>query len=154
MDIYEKLKEMGLTLPGRPAKGGIYQPVVQAGNLLYVSGQGATRDGAAVVTGYVGGDVTVEEGREAARLCALNALSCLEEYTGDLRRVRRLIKTLGFVQSAPGFHGQPGVIDAASELLRQLFGEERGVGARSAVSCNELPGSTSVEIEFIFELEA
>lgn len=151
-DIYEKLRQMGEELPDPPARGGVYQPVVQAGNMLYVSGQGATRDGAVVIAGHVGGDVSCEEGKKAAKICALNALSCLDHFTGDLNKVRRLVKTLGFVQSAEGFHDQPAVINGASEFLRELFGEKYGVGARSAVSCNELPGNTSVEIEFIFEL--
>ena len=142
-DIYEALKENNCELPPLPPKGGIYKPVVQVGNLLYISGQGATMAGAPVYTGYVGGDVSLEDGQKAARLCALNALSNLEHYTGDLRKIKRLVKTLGFVQSAPGFHDQPAVINGASGLLRDLIGEEDGVGARSAVSCNELPGNTS-----------
>lgn len=152
-DIYERLRQMGEQLPAPPARGGVYQPVVRVGNLLYVSGQGATREGVVAVAGHVGGEVTCEEGRKAARICALNALSCLENFTGDLNKVKRLVKTLGFVQSAEGFHDQPAVINGASEFLRELFGEELGVGARSAVSCNELPGNTSVEIEFVFELK-
>lgn len=151
-NLYEKLKEMGYELPPLPPKGGVYKPVVQVDRLLYVSGQGATIAGVPQITGYVGNDVSVEEGRQAARICALNALSNLNAFTGDLNKVKRLVKTLGFVQSAPGFHDQPVVINGASELLRDLFGEENGVGARSAVSCNELPGNTSVEIEFIFEV--
>ena len=151
MDVYARLKELNLTLPEPPPRGGIYKPVRQAGNCLYVSGQAASRDGALVFSGKVGGERTIEEGQEAARVCTLNALSNLHHFLGDLNKIKGLIKTLGFVQSADGFNQQPTVINGASALLEEIWGED-GVGARSAIGVNELPGGTTVEIEFIFEI--
>ncbi len=152
MDIYAKLEQLNLTLPDLPPRGGIYKPVKQVGNLLYVSGQGATVKGVPAVTGHVGAERTVEEGQQAARLCTLNCLSTLQDYLGDLNRIQSLVKILGFVSSAAGFNQQPKVIDGASALMRDLLGEDAGVGARSAIGVNELPGGISVEIEFIFEI--
>ena len=152
MDIYAKLEQLNLTLPDLPPRGGIYKPVKQVGNLLYVSGQGATVKGVPAVTGHVGAERTVEEGQQAARLCTLNCLSTLQDYLGDLNRIQSLVKILGFVSSAAGFNQQPKVIDGASALTRDLLGEDAGVGARSAIGVNELPGGISVEIEFIFEI--
>lgn len=151
MDVYEKLKELGVTLPTPPLPAGIYKPVRIHGNTAYVSGQGCTVDGVPVVTGKVGDVRTLEEGQQAARLCALNALAALHNDLGDLNKVKGVIKVLGFVQSAPGFDMQPKVINGASQLLKDIWGED-GVGARSAIGVNELPGNVSVEIEFVFEL--
>lgn len=152
MDIYARLKELGLELPELPPRGGIYKPVKQVGNMLYVSGQGATIKGVPAIVGHVGAERTIEEGQDAARLCTMNCLSTLQDYLGDLNRIKSLVKTLGFVASAPGFNAQPKVIDGASKLLMDIFGEENGVGARSAIGTNELPGGITVEIEFIFEI--
>ena len=152
MDIYEKLKELDIELPTLPAPMGIYKPVKQAGNLLYVSGQGPVIDGVPVVCGKVDSERTIEEGQYAARLCALNALSILHNFLGDLNKVKSVVKVLGFVASAPGFNGQPEVVNGASRLLADVFGEENGIGARSAIGTNELPSGISVEIEFIFEI--
>ena len=145
MDIYGKLKELGYSLPSLPPRGGIYKPVKQIGNLLYVSGQGATVKGVPAVVGHVGMERTLEEGQDAARMCALNCLAVLEDYLGDLNRLKSLVKTLGFVASAP-------VIDGASRFFMDVMGEDAGVGARSAIGVNELPGNIAVEIEFIFEI--
>ncbi len=153
VNVYDRLQELGYQLPPPPASGGIYKPVCQAGTMLYVSGQGPTKDGKPAFTGKVGAERSIEEGQEAARLCTLNALSVLQAHLGDLNRIRGLVKTLGFVASAPGFNQQPKVIDGASQLLRDIWGED-GVGARSAISAFELPGDITVEIEFIFELKA
>jgi enamine deaminase RidA (YjgF/YER057c/UK114 family) len=152
MDIYEKIKELGLILPEPPPKGGIYKPVKQVGNMLYISGQGATIKGVPAIKGKVGAERTIEEGQEAARICALNALSVLHAYLGDLNKIKSLIKILAFVESAPGFNQQPKVVDGASRLFEEIFGSDRGVGARSAIGTNELPGDITVEIEFIFEI--
>jgi enamine deaminase RidA (YjgF/YER057c/UK114 family) len=151
MDVYARLKELNLTLPEPPAKGGIYKPVRQLGNCLYVSGQVPTRTGEPQFIGKVGSERTIEEAQEAARRCVLNALSNLHEFLGDLNKIKGLVKTLGFVQSAEGFTQQPKVIDAASTMLRDIWGED-GVGARSSVGVYELPNGISVEIEFIFEV--
>ena len=152
MDIYAKMKEMGLNLPSPPHPKGIYKPVKQVGNMLYISGQGPTEDGVPVVCGKVGAERTIEEGQRAARLCALNALSHLDNYLGDLNKIKSLVKTLGFVASAPNFNEQPEVVNGASALFRELLGEDAGVGARSAIGTNELPGNITVEVEFIFEI--
>ena len=152
MDVYARLKELNLTLPSPPPPGGIYKPVRQMGNCLYVSGQGSTRSGVPVITGKAGAERTVEEAQDAARICILNGLSVLHEYLGDLNKIKGLVKTLAFVQSAPGFNQQPKVIDSASALLRDIWGEA-GVGSRSAIGVNELPGNITVEIEFIFEVD-
>ena len=151
MGVYEKLAQMGLELPPLPPRGGIYKPVKQVGNLLYVSGQGATLCGKPQITGKVGSERTIEEGQSAARLCVLNCLANLHDALGDLNRISGVVKVLGFVQSADGFSQQPKVIDGASALLEELWGEN-GVGARSAIGVNELPGNISVEIEFLFEM--
>ena len=152
MDVYARIKNLDFSLPELPPKGGIYKPVIQVGNLLYVSGQGATSNGVPVLVGKVGAERTLEEGQQAAQICALNALSTLHEYLGDLNKIKRLVKTLGFVASAPNFNMQPKVIDGASRLLAEIYGEENGIGARSAIGTNELPGNITVEIEFIFEI--
>ena len=150
MDVYAKLKELNLTLPELPSRGGIYKRVRQAGNCLYLSGQVPNVNGV-FITGRVGDDRTVEEGQEAARICVLNALSILHDYLGDLNRVKGLIKTLAFVRSADGFTQQPQVANGASGLLQEIWGED-GLGARSAIGVSELPAGVCVEIEFIFEI--
>ena len=94
----------------------------------------------------------LKEGQEAAVICTLNGLSALDEYLGDLNKIKRVVKILAFVASAPGFHQQPKVADGASRFLMDVFGEERGVGARSAIGASELPGGIPVEIEYIFEV--
>lgn len=151
MNIYDRLQEMGLSLPEPPPSGGIYKPVREAGGMLYVSGQGPTLSGAPIMTGKLGAERSIEDGQACARQCVLNALSVLQAHLGDLARIKGLVKLLGFVQSAPGFQMQPRVMDGASQLLKDLLGEA-GVGARSAIGVNELPGGIPVEIEFIFEI--
>ncbi|WZL81124.1 RidA family protein [Vallitaleaceae bacterium 9-2] len=152
MNVYDNLKKLNLELPPVPPLGGIYTPVKQVGNLLYTSGQGATRDGVPYISGKAGADVTMEEAQEAAVGATLNMLSALHEYTGDLNRIKNVVKILGFVASAPGFSDQPKVMNAASQLLGDVFGEA-GQHARSAIGTNELPGNLTVEIEAIFEVD-
>ena len=152
MDVYEKLKELDITLPAAPTPMGIYKPVNQVGNMLYISGQGPVKDGVIVLCGKVGAERTLEEGQEAARLCAINALSILHGHLGDLNKIKSVVKILGFVASAPGFVRQPEVINGASGLLVDVFGKDRGIGARSAIGANELPSGITVEIEFVFEV--
>ncbi|BAS28052.1 RidA family protein [Limnochorda pilosa] len=153
MAVEARLQEMGLRLPEAPAPMAAYVPAVRAGNLVFISGQGPIRDGQPAYRGKVGSDLKEEDGREAARLAILNALAVLKAEVGDLERVRRIVKLLGWVNSAPGFERQPFVINGASELLEHLFGE-RGRHARSAVAANELPFGIPVEIEMIAEVEA
>jgi enamine deaminase RidA (YjgF/YER057c/UK114 family) len=152
MDIYKRLDELGIKLPQPPPLSGIYQPVKQVGNMLYVSGQGPTENGAPLVTGKVGQERTIMDGQYAARLCGLNALSTLHQYLGDLNRIESVVKLLVFVASAEGFDRQPEVANGVSQLLLDIFGQERGVGARSAIGTNELPNGITVEIEFIIEI--
>ena len=152
MDVYTKLKEIGLDLPSSGAVAGVYKPVKQAGSLLFLSGQLPIRTDGTIIQGKLGAELGIEDGQEAARRCALGALGVLHNYLGDLNKIKSVVKTLAFIQSAPGFNDQPQVANGASELLVELFGEERGKGARSAVGTNELPKNASVEIEFIVEV--
>lgn len=152
MDIYTRLADLNLELPKLPPRGGIYKSVRQVGKLLYISGQGATIEGAPIITGKLGTDCTIEEGQQAARLCVMNALSVLNDYLGDLGRIESVVKVLAFVASGPNFNMQPKVVDGASKLLADIWGED-GIGARSAIGVAELPGDIAVEIEFIFEVK-
>jgi enamine deaminase RidA (YjgF/YER057c/UK114 family) len=145
--IDKKLTALGLLLPAAATPAFQYVPVTIHEHLAFVSGQ-LPRKGESFITGKVGGDVDMELAREAARLCILQALACLKEALGSLDRVERILKTTGFVASAPGFGQQPRVIDAASELLVQVFGEA-GKHARSAIGVAELPRNAAVEIELI-----
>ena len=147
--ISERLAEMGLVLPQRRSAGR-YVGAVQAGNLIFVSGAGPVGP-AGIITGKAGADLDVAGAQEAARLCILNCLSAVQEVVGDLDRVTRLVKVLGFVNSAPGFTQQHVVMDAASELLVSLFGEA-GAHARSSVGVPELPLDIAVEVEMIVEV--
>jgi enamine deaminase RidA (YjgF/YER057c/UK114 family) len=125
--------------------------VVVHGDLAYVSGQVPRLDAQTVIAGKLGGELDVERGREAARLCVLHALAALKQALGSLDRIDRILKVTGFVASAPGFVQQPQVIDAASRLLGEVFGE-RGKHARSAIGVAELPRGSAVEIEMIVAL--
>lgn len=150
--IDQRLKNMGIELPVAPRPAFQYVPVTVHERLAFVSGQ-LPRNGDAIVTGKLAGDADVERGREAARLCILQALACLHQHLGSLERVDRILKVTGFVASAAGFHQQPKVVDAASELLGEVFGEA-GRHARSAIGVAELPRDASVEIELIASLKA
>jgi len=152
MDIYQRLKELGIELPQSPKAMAMYVPVKVAGNLVYVSGQGPLHEGKLICTGKVGGDISVEQAQAAARLIAVNTLAALHEHIGDLNKIKSVVKVLGFVASADGFNEQPSVINGFSEVLVDVFGEN-GRHARSAVGTNELPMDISVEIESIFELD-
>jgi len=143
---------MGLKLPGVPPPVANYIRAVKVGNLLFVSGHGPSRDGKYHFSGKLGKDVTVEEGYKAAQLVALNCLASVKEALGDLDRVKRVVKLLGMVNSAPDFGQQPEVINGASDLLVQLYGDA-GRHARSAVGMGALPRGISVEIEMILEVE-
>lgn len=149
--IEQRLAELGLELPAAPKPAAAYVPAVRTGNLVFISGQGPIRNGKAVYQGKVGAEYTEEEGYEAARVTILNALAVLKAEIGDLDRVERIVKLLAWVNSAPGFHRQPWVINGASELLESIFGE-RGKHARSAVAANELPMNIPVEIEMVVEI--
>ena len=153
MDVYAKMKEMGIALPTPPAKGGLYTPVVEFGeHLLYCSGCGPQLEGTSV-EGKLGRDLTVEQGQEAARRCMLNLLANLDAKLGDLNRIKRFVKVLAFVNSADDFAQQPQVVNGGSQLLMDLFGEERGLPARTAIGVNATPGNIAVEIELLAEFE-
>lgn len=152
MSYEEKLLAMGVTLPPAPKPLAVYVPAVLTGQHLYVSGQLPYEGGKLAFTGKVGADLTGEEGYRAARLCAIHCLAAIKGVTGSLDGIRRVVKVTGFVNSAPGFTGQPGVINGASEFLGDLFGEA-GRHARAAVGVSELPLNAAVEIEMIVEVK-
>ena len=148
-----RLKDLNLTLPTVPKPMAKYKPALQVGNILYVSGHGPAKlDANSPVLGKVGVDLTLEQGQESARLVGLNILSTVRNTLGSLDKVKRLVKTLGMVNTAPNFTQQPQVINGFSELMAQVFGDDAGVGARSAVGVASLPGNIAVEIECIFEV--
>jgi enamine deaminase RidA (YjgF/YER057c/UK114 family) len=146
-----RVQEMHLTLPPAPKPVAKYKTAVLAGNLLHVSGHGPYKDGK-LVSGRVGADLTPEQGKDAARLVGLNILATVRETLGSLDKVKRLVKTLGMVNCTPDFKDQPQVINGFSELMAEVFGEDAGVGARSAVGMGSLPGNIPVEVECIFEV--
>ena len=150
--IEERLKQMGYTLPGsRP--GSKIEPAKAVGNLVFVSGHGSgNADGVRPYVGRVGAEVTLEQAYESARLCAVNALGGLKWVIGNLERVDEIVKVLGFVNSADGFHQQPAVINGFTDLLTELFGE-KGRHARSAIGTSNLPGNQPVEVEMIVRLK-
>ena len=153
-DIYVKMKEMGVNLPAPPAKGGIYTPVMEFGDhLLYCSGCGNDIGDGKQLIGKVGKDLTLEQGQQAARHCMLNLLANLQEKLGDLNRIKRCVKVLGFVNCTDDFTQHPQVINGGSELLLALLGEERGLPARTAMGANSCPGNIPVEIEILVEYQ-
>ena len=146
----ERLRELGLTLPTVDVPAGAYIPARRSGSLVFTAGQVPFVDGSLPATGKVGAEVTPEQGYDLARICALNALAAVDDLVG-LDAVAGVVKVVGFVASAPGFTGQPGVINGASELLGAVFGEA-GRHARSAVGVAELPLGAPVEVELVVEL--
>jgi enamine deaminase RidA (YjgF/YER057c/UK114 family) len=146
----ERLRELGLELPGVPAPLAAYVPAVRSGAWVFTSGQLPFKDGTLVATGKVGAEVDEAAAVAAARLCALNALATVHSVTGDLSVVR-IVKVVGFVASAPGFTAQPAVVNGASELLGEVFGD-RGRHARSAVGVASLPLDAPVEVELVAEV--
>jgi enamine deaminase RidA (YjgF/YER057c/UK114 family) len=147
-----RLAELGLELPPAPKPIGTYVPAVQVGNLLYLSGLGPRRSDGTMVQGKVGTDLTIEQGREAARLVGLNMLANIRAALGSLDRVERIVKTLGMVNLAPDFDQHPKVIDGYADLFVEVFGPERGRGARSAVGMAALPNRIAVEVETIVQV--
>ncbi len=148
MNPEAKLAAMGLALPPPPKPVGAYVPAVRSGNLLFVSGQLPMRDGELLVKGRVGGEVALEEARTCARQAALNALAAVAGELGSLAKVRRVVRLTGYVASAPGFTDQALVLNAASELLVEVFGEA-GRHSRAAVGAAELPLGAPVELELV-----
>lgn len=153
MSAEARLSELGIELPPAPKPAGVYKPIVIAGNMAYLSGHGPMKHDSSMITGRLGLDMDVEAGYEAARYTGMGLLATLQTNLGSLDKVKRLVKLLGLVRSTDGFDKQPAVINGCSELFRDVFGEENGVAARSALGTNSLPGGIAVEIEAIFEIE-
>jgi len=151
MTAEERLKELDITLPVLPTSAGLYAPAVLTGSLLVVSGQVPLRDGQPMARGKLGESVSIEEGMALARQCVLQALAIVRDHTTSLDRVAAVVRTAGYVASAGGFSDQSRVINGASQLLIDVFGEA-GRGARIAIGVAELPLGVPVEVEFIFEL--
>jgi enamine deaminase RidA (YjgF/YER057c/UK114 family) len=145
-----RLEELGITLPAPPAPAGAYVPATRAGNLVFTAGQLPLEAGELTLRGKVGDTVGVDEAREAARMCAMNALAAASTQTGGVAGISRIVKVTGFVASAPGFNEQPQVINGASEFLGEIFGDA-GPHARSAVGVAELPMDAPVEVELVVE---
>jgi enamine deaminase RidA (YjgF/YER057c/UK114 family) len=152
MNAEQQLTTLGLTLPTAPPRGGVYKPVVIVGNIAYVSGHGPYLGDGEYITGRVGADLDLEAGKAAAKQTALALLATLKSELGSLDRVKRVVKLLGMVNCTPDFEDHPKVINGCSELFGQIWGEDCGSGARSAVGMGSLPGNIAVEIEGIFEL--
>jgi enamine deaminase RidA (YjgF/YER057c/UK114 family) len=148
-----RLKALNLELPP-PAKSlGMYHPVFVTGNIAYVSGHGPVGADGTAICGRLGENLQKEQGYEAARRTALNVLASLQHHLGSLDRVRRVVKTTGFVNAAPNFTDIPAVVNGFSEVIREVFGPEAGVGARSSLGIAALPAGWAVEVELILELE-
>jgi enamine deaminase RidA (YjgF/YER057c/UK114 family) len=145
-----RLSELGIELPAVAKPLAAYVPAARTGNLVYTAGQLPLTGGELAVTGKVGIEVTPEVGKALARVCALNALAAVDSLVG-IDAITRVVKVVGFVASTPGFNGQPGVVNGASELLGEVFGEA-GAHARSAVGVSELPLNAPVEVELIVEV--
>lgn len=149
--ILQRLSELGITLPNPPPPGGNYLPFRRVGALLYLPGTIASRDGKLQFAGKVGVDLTIEQGYEAARLCALNLLACVQAATGSLDSVRQVISVSGYVNCPPGFADSPKVINGASDLLVSLYGDA-GRHVRAAVGVAGLPLNSAVEVQMLVEL--
>ncbi|SEK83673.1 Enamine deaminase RidA, house cleaning of reactive enamine intermediates, YjgF/YER057c/UK114 family [Maribacter orientalis] len=147
----ERIKELGLVLPPAPPPAGLYKPVLVVDHFLYISGQGPMKNDGSLIIGRAGHDMTMEEAKVAARQVALTMLSTIQTHFGDIDKIKRIVKTLGMVNSTPDFGQQPLVINGFSELMADIFGPDNGVGVRSAVGMI-LPGGIPVEIEAHFEL--
>lgn len=150
MRIELELEKMGFVLP-TPKPLAAYVPAVRTGNLVYTAGQGPNIDGKALFTGKLGRELTEEQGYRAAQICVVNCLACVKALIGDLDKIERVVKVLGFVASVDGFTRQPWVMNGASELLVKLFGD-KGKHARSAIGTNQLPLDIPVEVEIIVQV--
>jgi enamine deaminase RidA (YjgF/YER057c/UK114 family) len=150
--IEQKIRAMGLSLPILPTSKGIYKRCLQEGNILFVSGHVSVNSDGSYITGKLGKELTDEQGKMAARQCGLAILTSVKDHFGTLDKVKRVIKMLGMVNAVPEFEKHPIVINGCSELFAQLWGEDYGIGVRSAVGMGSLPGNVAVEIEAIFEV--
>jgi enamine deaminase RidA (YjgF/YER057c/UK114 family) len=153
MSAESRVQELKLELPPAPKPVAVYKPLVIVDRLAYVSGHGPLRPDKSLITGCVGKDLDLNQGKLAARQVGLAILATLRAQLGSLDRVKRVIKLLGMVNSTPDFREHPQVINGCSELFAEVFGSENGIGARSAVGMGSLPGNIAVEIEAIFEVQ-
>ena len=153
MSIKEKLAELGLTLPVAAVPVAAYVPAVKTSNLVFTAGQLPIVDGKVVITGKVGAEVTPEQAKDMAQICALNALAAIS-LVADIDQIERIIRVGGFVNGVPGFVAIPQVVNGASELLIKLFGEINGKHARTAIGVAELPLNAPVEIEMVVQLKS
>ncbi len=151
MKLEERIKELNLLLPPAPPLGGVYKPVMIVDKMLYVSGQGPVQNDGSLIIGKLGSDLNTAEGYDAAKQVGLTMLATIKAQIGNLNKIKRLVKTLGMVNSEPDFFEHPKVINGFSELMVDVLGDEYGKGARSAVGMI-LPGNIAVEIEAIFEI--
>ncbi len=151
MHYEARIEELGLVIPELPPAAGSYVPAVQSGSLVFCSGQGPYRDGGFVHLGQVGSDLTLEQGYESARIAALNCLAEIRSVIGSLNRIRRIVQLRGFVNCTSDFFDQPRVINGASDLLLEIFGEN-GKHARCALGTSSLPLNTPVEVEMVVEV--
>ena len=152
MSAEARFLELKLELPPAPKPVAVYKPLVVVDRMAYVSGHGPLRPDKTLITGRVGSDLTLDQGKAAARQVGLAILATLRAQLGSLDKVKRVVKMLGMVNSAPDFLEHPKVINGCSELFAEIWGPEDGIGARSAVGMGPLPGNIAVEIEVIFEL--
>jgi enamine deaminase RidA (YjgF/YER057c/UK114 family) len=152
-DPETRVQELHLTLPTPKPPKFKYKSAVLSGKMLYVSGHVSVKDDGSFITGKVGSDLTTEAGKQAARAAGVAILGTVKAALGSLNKVKRLVKTLGMVNCTPDYKDQPVVINGFSELMAEVFGEDAGVGARSAVGMGSLPANTAVEVECIFEVE-
>lgn len=152
MGFDARISELGLELPPAPKPAGTYRPIVQVGNVIYVSGHGPMRPDQTLISGRVGQDTDLQGGYQAARQVGLTMLATLRSQLGSLDRISRLVKVLGMVNATPDFTEHPKVVNGFSDLMVEVFGED-GRAARSAVGMGSLPGNITVEVEAIFELK-
>ncbi len=148
----EKFAALGLTLPPAPKPLGVYKPYLIDGKYLYVSGHGTVREDGTLIVGRIGDTMNEDEGKVAARQVGLSILSTIKANLGSFNQIKRVIKVLGMVNCTPNFEKHPFIINGCSELFREVWGEDNGVGVRSAVGMGSLPGNIPVEIEAMFEL--
>lgn len=150
--VDNKLKELGLVLPPAPKPMGVYKPCLIDGKYLYLSGHGPVQNDQTLIKGRIGKDIDQEQGKLAARQVGLTMLATIVAHIGSLDNIKRVIKVLGMVNSTPDFENHPYVINGCSELFASLWGDDNGIGVRSAVGFGSLPGNIPVEIEALFEL--
>ena len=152
-EIDKKLAQLNLTLPPAPKPAGLYKPMLMVGNLAYVSGHGPLQSDGKLISGRLGADMTLEQGQAAARQTGLAMLATLRAGLGSLDRIVRVVKILGLVRCTDDFGLSPAVINGCSQLFVDLWGDDLGIGVRSALGTNALPGGIAVEVEAIFEIK-